>query len=349
MLEEILVDEGGTALLGRADRTSAHGGGAARRPRSRSRLAAGGCRTCPGGRSSVRPRRVARGRHRSRGRLANDLGVGLDGIAGSGPGGRIVRSDVRAAQTAAPEPAAPTAAAAPADAGGRGAVDEIPHTTTQRTIAARMSESRTEIPEFTLEAEFRMSAAAALRNQLKASGREPVVPSYNDLIVRAVALALRDFPSLNASYTPGKVLRYERINVGVAIDAGDALLVATIHDTDRKSIFEIAAESRRLAERGRTRSLSADELADGTFTVSNLGMFGVRRFQAVINYPQVAILAVGEVAPHPFAEPSGAVSARTTVDVSLSSTTARCTAPRRPASCSGCGELLENPIELVVE
>jgi pyruvate dehydrogenase E2 component (dihydrolipoamide acetyltransferase) len=277
-------------------------------------------------------------------RLANDLGVGLDGIAGSGPGGRIVRSDVRAAQTAAP--AAP-AAPAPVSAGGRGAVVEVPHTTTQRTISARMSESRTEIPEFTLEAEFRMSAAAALRNQLKASGRE-LVPSYNDLIVRAVALALRDFPSLNASYSPGKALRYERINVGVAIDAGDALLVATIHDTDRKSIFEIAAESRRLAERARSRSLSADELADGTFTVSNLGMFGVRRFQAVINYPQVAILAVGEVAPHPFAEPSGAVSARTTVDVSLSVDHRAVYGAEAARFLQRLRELLENPIELVV-
>jgi pyruvate dehydrogenase E2 component (dihydrolipoamide acetyltransferase) len=211
-----------------------------------------------------------------------------------------------------------------------------------------MSESRSEIPEFTLEAEIRMGAAAALRNQLKTIGREPV-PSYNDLIVRAVALALRDFPALNASYAPGKTLRYERINVGIAIDAGDALLVATIPDTDQKSIFEIATESRRLAERGRTRSLGADELANGTFTISNLGMFGVRRFQAVINHPQVAILAVGEVAPHPFADASGAVTARTTVDVSLSVDHRAVYGAEAARFLQRLRQLLENPIELVLE
>ena len=352
VLDEILVDEGGTAALGAPIarlRTAEAGPAPVAQPVAVAAAApvaaAPSDRQAKEGRARATP--VAR-------RLATDLGVGLEGIAGSGPGGRIVGSDVRAATpaatpAAAPAPAAPVPAAAPAPAGGgRGAVVEVAHTATQRTIAARMSESRSEIPEFTLEAEFRMSAAAALRSQLKASGRV-VVPSYNDLIVRAVALALRDFPSLNASYAAGKVLRYERINVGVAIDAGDALLVATIHDTDRKSIFEIAAESRRLAERGRARSLSADELADGTFTVSNLGMFGVRRFQAVINYPQVAILAVGEVAPHAFAESSGAVSARTTVDVSLSVDHRAVYGAEAARFLQRLRELLENPIELVVE
>jgi pyruvate dehydrogenase E2 component (dihydrolipoamide acetyltransferase) len=349
VLDEILVDEGATAALGAPIarlRTSESGpvvaasitpSAAPVEYAARATAPAEPPRVAKEGRARATP--VAR-------RLANDLGVGLDGIAGSGPGGRIVGSDVRAAQAVAAPTAAPLVAA-PVAVGGRGAVVEVAHTATQRTIAARMSESRSEVPEFTLEAEFRMSAAAALRNQLKAAGR-PLVPSYNDLIVRAVALALRDFPSLNASYAPGKVLRYERINVGVAIDAGDALLVATIHDTDRKSIFEIAAESRRLAERGRSRSLSAEELADGTFTVSNLGMFGVRRFQAVINYPQVAILAVGEVAPHPFVEASGVVSARTTVDVSLSVDHRAVYGAEAARFLQRLRELLENPIELVV-
>jgi pyruvate dehydrogenase E2 component (dihydrolipoyllysine-residue acetyltransferase) len=349
ILEEILVDEGGTALLGAPiARLRTAGGAAAPAP-----VAAP---AAPVEVAEVAPAVVERPAKENRARatpvarrLANDLGVGLDGISGSGPGGRIVGSDVRTAQGTA-ESAAPAsvAAAAPPDAGGRGAVEELPQTTTQRTIAQRMSESRSEIPEFTLEAEIRMGAAAALRNQLKTSGREPV-PSYNDLILRAVGLALRDFPSLNASYTPGKTLRYERINVGVAIDAGDALLVATIADTDKKSIFEIATESRRLAERGRTRSLSADELANGTFTVSNLGMFGVRRFQAVINYPQVAILAVGEVAPHPFADASGAVTARTTVDVSLSVDHRAVYGAEAARFLQRLRQLLENPIELVLE
>jgi pyruvate dehydrogenase E2 component (dihydrolipoamide acetyltransferase) len=350
ILEEILVDEGATALLGAPIARLRTAGGTAVSaavaapvaPPVEAVAAAPAVVERPAKENRARATPVAR-------RLANDLGVGLDGIAGSGPGGRIVGSDVRTAQTAAPEPAAPpVAAAAPADAGGRGAVEELPQTATQRTIAQRMSESRTEIPEFTLEAEIRMGAAAALRNQLKTIGREPV-PSYNDLILKAVAVALRDFPALNASYAPGKTLRYERINVGVAIDAGDALLVATIPDTDKKSIFEIATESRRLAERGRTRSLSADELANGTFTVSNLGMLGVRRFQAVINHPQVAILAVGEVAPHPFADASGAVTARTTVDVSLSCDHRAVYGAEAARFLQRLRQLLENPVELVLE
>jgi pyruvate dehydrogenase E2 component (dihydrolipoamide acetyltransferase) len=349
ILEEILVDEGGTAQLGA--------------PIARLRTAGGTAATAPVAAPAPPPVEVTAAaptvverpakENRARAtpvarRLASDLGVGLDGIAGSGQGGRIVGRDVRNAQTAAPKAAAPVAAAAPAEAGGRGAVEELLQTATQRTIAQRMSESRTEIPEFTLEAEIRMGAAAALRNQLKTIGREPV-PSYNDLIVRAVGLALRDFPALNASSAPGKTLQYERINVGVAIDAGDALLVATILDTDKKSIFEIATESRRLAERGRTRSLSADELANGTFTVSNLGMFGVRRFQAVINHPQVAILAVGEVAPHPFADASGAVTARTTVDVSLSCDHRAVYGAEAARFLQRLRQLLENPVELVLE
>ena len=344
ILEEILVDEGATALLGAPiARVRTAGGAAAPAPKPvaapvEAVAAARVVAERPVKENRARATPVAR-------RLANELGVGLDGVEGSGPGGRIVGSDVRTAQAATPEP---VSVPAPVDSGGRGAVEELPQTATQRTIAQRMTESRSEIPEFTLEAEIRMGAAAALRNQLKTSAWEPV-PSYNDLIVRAVALALRDFPALNASYTTGKTLRYERINVGVAIDAGDALLVATIPDTDKKSIFEIATESKRLAESGRTRSLSADELTNGTFTVSNLGMFGIRRFQAVINHPQVAILAVGEVAPHPFADASGAVTARTTVDVSLSVDHRAVYGAEAARFLQRLRALLENPIELVLE
>jgi len=162
-----------------------------------------------------------------------------------------------------------------------------------------------------------MDAASRLREDLRAGGCDPP-PSYNDLVVRAAALALQEFPALNASFGDGKALRFGRINVGIAVATDDALVVPTVFDVERKSIFEIAAESRRLAERARTRSLTAEELADGTFTVSNLGMLGVRRFQAVINHPQAAILAVGEVARRPVVAEDGQLVARLTVEVSLS-------------------------------
>ncbi|HEX6724574.1 MAG TPA: dihydrolipoamide acetyltransferase family protein, partial [Gaiella sp.] len=256
------------------------------------------------------------------------------------PRGRIVRSDVRGA--------AASGASAPPARGGRGAVVEIPQTATQRTIARRMSESRSSIPEFTLESDVLMDAAAQLREDLRSGGHDPP-PSYNDLVVRATALALREFPALNASYSDGKALRFGRINIGIAVATDDALIVPTVFDADEKSIFEIAAESRRLAERARTRSLTSEELADGTFTVSNLGMFGVRRFQAVINHPQAAILAVGEVARRPVVADDGQLVARLTAEVSLSCDHRIVYGAEAARFLQSLRALLEHPTLLVVD
>ena len=143
-----------------------------------------------------------------------------------------------------------------------------------------------------------MEAAATLRDD---SGRQDVlpVPSFNDLVVRAAALALRDFPALNASYAPGKSIQHERINIGVAVDAPEALLVPTIHDADRKpSVHRGRVATPRGSSAGTPSHTGRPRRRH--FTVSNLGMFGVRRFHAVINPPQVALLAVGDVAPRPF-------------------------------------------------
>jgi pyruvate dehydrogenase E2 component (dihydrolipoamide acetyltransferase) len=305
VLEEIVVGDGETARLGAViARMRSAAGPPAERPAPSAVPAAPALPPAVSARAgSGRPRATPVAR-----RLAGELGVALGAIEGTGPGGRIVRADVRAA--------AGNGAATPAGT-GRGPVTEIQHTPTQRTIAQRMAESRSSIPEFTLESEITMDAAARLREDLRAGGIDPL-PSYNDLVVRAAALALREFPALNASYAEGKVLRFGRINVGIAVATDDALIVPTVLDADRKSVLELAVESRRLAERARSRTLSAAELADGTFTVSNLGMFGVRRFDAVINHPQAAILAVGEVAPRPAVAADGQLVARTTMEVALS-------------------------------
>ena len=244
-------------------------------------------------------------------RLAQELGVSLDQLAGTGPGGRIVRADVRA------QAGSDTAAGIPERAGKRGIVVELPFTTTQRTIAQRMSESRAQVPDFTVEAEIDMEGAHRLREQWRSDGHDPL-PSYNDLLVKAAALALREFPGLNAAYNDGRALRFSRINVGVAVATEDALLVPTIFDADSRSVAEIAAESRRLAEKVRSRSVTSEDLDGGTFTISNLGMYGVRRFNAVVNRPQAAILAVGEVAPRPWVTPDGGISVRRLMDVALS-------------------------------
>jgi pyruvate dehydrogenase E2 component (dihydrolipoamide acetyltransferase) len=288
VLGEIVVDDGGTAQLGAVI----------------ARLTVESAEETPAAAPSARPRATPVAR-----RLAAQAGISLAGVQGSGPGGRIVRADVR-------RPAPPGESGPPAEE-GRGQVTEHVHTATQRTIAQRMSQSRSSIPEFTLEIEVLMDGAARLREDLRAGAVDPL-PSYNDLVVRAVALALREVPALNASYSEGRTLRYGRINVGIAVATDDALIVPTLYDADRKTIAEIALETRRLAERARARSLAAEELANGTFTVSNLGMFGIRRFDAVINAPQAAILAVGEVAERPVAD-KGQLRAGMTMEVALSS------------------------------
>jgi pyruvate dehydrogenase E2 component (dihydrolipoamide acetyltransferase) len=164
----------------------------------------------------------------------------------------------------------------------------------QRVVARRMAEAKATVPDFTIEARVRMDRARSLREELRAAGVEPL-PSLNDMIVKASALALVDMPEANGSYRDDTYELYPRVNVGVAVAADDALVVPTVFDADRKSLVEIAADVRELADRVRAGRISPPELAGGTFTVSNLGMFGVSRFTAVINPPQAAILAVGEV------------------------------------------------------
>jgi pyruvate dehydrogenase E2 component (dihydrolipoamide acetyltransferase) len=144
------------------------------------------------------------------------------------------------------------------------------------------------------------------------------LPSFNDLVVKATALALRRHPALNASYAGDRVLRFDRVNIGIAVATEDALYVPTIPDADGRSVFEIAEVARDLVGRVGDGTIGLDDLREGTFTVSNLGMFGVRRFQAVINPPQAAILAVGEVARRPAVAEDGEIVARFQMDVVLS-------------------------------
>jgi len=217
-------------------------------------------------------------------RTAVKLGVSLHGIAGTGPGGRITREDVeRAAGKGAPA----------VQKTGKGEVRVLDLTATQATIARRMVESATTIPVFTVSADVDTSLIVELRRGARAESAD--IPSVNDFVVKAAARALHEFPRFNASYVDGKVECYSRINVGIAVATDDALLVPVVHDADRKTLNEVSAETQRLAEAARRRALQPEDLHDGTFTVSNLGMFGVRSFTAIIDPPQVAILAVGGV------------------------------------------------------
>jgi pyruvate dehydrogenase E2 component (dihydrolipoamide acetyltransferase) len=234
-------------------------------------------------------------------RMAEERGVDLGSLSGSGPGGRIIKADVeraRAAPAAAPEAAAaPAAPAAERPESAKGAVRTVELSKLQRTVARRMAESKATAPHFYLSAEIEMSRAFEARARLKAAaGEGEAVPSLNDLVIKACALALREHPRANGAYRDGRWELYERVNVGVAVAADAALVVPTIFDADRKGLARIATEARALAARVREKTITPPELSGATFTVSNLGMYGVSNFGAVINSPQAAILAVGEIA-----------------------------------------------------
>ncbi len=263
-------------------------------------------------------------------RIARDRGLDLHGLSGSGPGGRIVKADVEralASGLAAPAPAAPAPAAAPAGPTpgvaekpetAKGQVQVVELTKLQQTVARRMAESKATAPHFYLQAEFDLTAAVDGRKRLKAMAKEgEAVPTFNDMIVKACALALREFPRANGAYRDGRIELYSRINVGVAVAAQDALVVPTVFDADLKGLRQISAESRALASRVRDGSITPPELSGGTFTVSNLGMYGISNFSAVINTPQAGILAVGELKAKPVVLDSGEIEARQLMGVTL--------------------------------
>jgi pyruvate dehydrogenase E2 component (dihydrolipoamide acetyltransferase) len=239
-------------------------------------------------------------------RIARDEGVDLTTVTGSGPGGRIVKADVESAQAPAAVAVAP-AAPAPTSAEVPGAGETAKGQTTyqeltrlQQVVSRRMAESKATAPHFYLQSEIDMSAAVAARGRLKGMAAEgEVVPSFNDMVVKACALALREHPRANGAYKDGRFELYSRVNVGVAVAAQDALVVPTVFDADRKGLREIATDARNLAGKVRDGSITPPELSGGTFTVSNLGMYGVSNFSAVINAPQAAILAVGAITEKP--------------------------------------------------
>jgi pyruvate dehydrogenase E2 component (dihydrolipoamide acetyltransferase) len=254
-------------------------------------------------------------------RLARERGIDLAGLAGTGPGGRVVKADVESgvaapAPAAAPTPAPVTSRGDVTTAKGEVTIQEL--SKLQQVVARRMAEVKATVPEFTLTTDVDMEAAVALRTELKAAiGDTGPVPSYNDMVVKASALALRAFPRANGSYKDGRFELYGRVNVGIAVAAQDALVVPTIFDADTKSLGTIARDARTVAGKVRDGSITPPELSGGTFAVSNLGMYGVTSFTAIINAPQAAILAVGAMKPRPV-EHDGELALRHTMTVTLS-------------------------------
>ena len=263
-------------------------------------------------------------------RMARELNVELARLEGSGPGGRIVKADVQAAAEdggAGAEPAeaeeqpeeerAPAKAKEPTrgEAGAKGDVEVHDLSRLQQTVTRRMAESKATAPDFALTLDVDMTGAVALRERLKEVA-DPA-PSYNDMVVKAAATALREHPKVNGAYRDGKFELYGNVNVGVAVAAQDALVVPTIFDADQKSLGAIARDARRVIERVRDKQVTPPELSGGTFTVSNLGMYGIERFTAIINPPQAAILTVGALAKKPAVDERGKVVARDQMTLTL--------------------------------
>ena len=290
-------------------------------------------------------------------RMARELGVELARLEGSGPGGRIVKADVESAsqdgggaeaepaeapapqaepaeaeaaeaepaeaeaaeaEVPEPEPAEASTEAPPAErstVGVKGEVEVQELTRMQQTVTRRMAESKATAPDFALTLDVDMTAAVELRERLKEVA-DPV-PSYNDMIVKAAAGALREFPKVNGAYRDGRFELYEKANVGIAVAAEGTLVVPTIFGAESRSLGDIARTARALIEKVREGNVTPPELSGGTFTVSNLGMYGIERFTAIINPPQAALLAVGSLEKKPAVDDRGRVVARDQITLTL--------------------------------
>jgi pyruvate dehydrogenase E2 component (dihydrolipoamide acetyltransferase) len=231
-------------------------------------------------------------------KIAAQSGVDLRLVQGSGPGGRVVRRDVEAASA--------TGGVRPAAAAVQAGVEfeDRPLSQMRAIIAKRMPLSKAPVPHFYVSSEIAMDRGWALREELNALEGQPKV-SVNDFVVRACALALRQHPGVNASFQGESIRVFHRAHIGIAVALEDGLITPVLRDADTKSIAQIAVEARELAERARARKLRVPELTGATFSISNLGMFDVTEFSAIINPPEGAILAVGTVRTVPVVTADG--------------------------------------------
>ncbi len=246
--------------------------------------------------------------------IAKDTGVDLSRVQGSGPNGRIVAADVRQAPTV---PAAAPATAAPVAVPQAAAEDrDIRISQMRKTIAKRLAESKFTSPHFYETIDIDMKQAVSVREALNASGEVKI--SFNDLVVKAAAMALRKHPAVNSSWLGDTIREHGAVNVAVAVAIEDGLVTPVIRNTDLKGLAAISAETRDLAKRARDRKLAPEEWEGSTFTISNLGMYGIEEFTAIINPPNACILAVGAIRDVPVVE-KGAVVPGKRMKVTLSS------------------------------
>lgn len=287
-------------------------------------------------------------------RLAEEAGISLSRVEGSGPGGRIVKRDVEAAvegggtaAPGAPEEQAPSRppAAAPA---AEGDYVDIPLTQIRKTIAKRLVESIGPVPHFFLTVDIDMSGAVETRkriNALLASSGGKI--SYNDLVLKATAVALHRHPECNAHWMGDRVRRFNRVHLAVAVAVEDGLITPVVRDADRKGIAEIGEEVKEMAGRAREKKLKPEEYSGGTFSVSNLGMFGIEEFTAVINPPEAGILAVGAVEDRVVAV-DGEIVIRPRMKVTMSCDHRVIDGAQGSRFLATLKELLEEPVRMLV-
>jgi pyruvate dehydrogenase E2 component (dihydrolipoamide acetyltransferase) len=263
-------------------------------------------------------------------RIAKEQGLDIAAVAGSGPHGRIIKADVETALARGPAPkpaAAPAAAQAPTAATPRPAAatpfapgsekfTAVPNDAMRKTVARRLSESKATIPHYYLTVDCEIDALLALRKTLNEKAGDTKI-SVNDMIVKAVALALVKVPGANASWTDDAILRYAHADVAVAVAIEGGLITPIVREAETKGLARIAAETKDLAARARSRKLKPEEYQGGTFAVSNLGMFGIREFAAVINPPHGGILAIGAGEQRAVVK-DGALAVATVMTVTLS-------------------------------
>lgn len=264
-------------------------------------------------------------------RLAEKAGVDLGAIEGSGPHGRVVKRDVEAAASsgsakpapkAAEAPAPQAAAPAPAPAAAAAPSSDRPHeeiklNNMRKTIARRLTEAKQTVPHFYLDVDIAIDDLLALRKQLNERPNAKAKLSVNDFVIKASALALRDVPDANACWGGDKILRYNVVDLSIAVALDGGLITPVIRDADQKSLSTLSSEMKALAEKARAGKLKPEEYQGGSFSISNLGMYGVKSFAAVINPPQGSILAVGAGEQRPVVK-GGEIKAVTIMSVCLS-------------------------------
>jgi pyruvate dehydrogenase E2 component (dihydrolipoamide acetyltransferase) len=224
-------------------------------------------------------------------RIASERGVNLGSVQGSGPGGRIIKRDIEAAASAGVGAAAAARPSAPAIS-REGDYNDVALTNIRKIIAKRLGESIGPIPTFYLTAELDLTRVMEMRAAMAELGDEFKV-SVNDVLIKAIAVALSQHPEVNAHWLGDRIRYFNRVHIGMAVATDDGLIVPVIWDADKKRLSEISREAKELAKRARERKLKPEEFTGSTFSVSNLGMFGIDQFTAIINPPEAGILAIG--------------------------------------------------------